>query len=136
MPDRTPGGQATGVKPRWPYQGRPQLHLLLATVPLIVGSFLPWLETGLLTLPGTSGPGLWTLCAGVVGLAGAMLRRRTVVLGHAAAVAVVGIGLPVWQIARMFRLAGWGGWFPGSGMFLVAVGGIASAVAAVRLARS
>lgn len=127
---------AAGARVRWPYQGRPQLHLLLAAVPLVVGSFLPWLETGLLTFPGTAGPGLWTLCAGVVALAGAMAKRRVIVLGHAAVVAMAGVGLPVWQVARMARLVGWEGWFPGTGMFLVLVGGVASAVAAVRLARA
>lgn len=126
---------ATSARARWPYQGRPQLHLLLAAVPVLIGSFLPWLETSLMTFPGTAGPGLWTLCAGVIALAGGMLKHRSLVLVHATIVAVAAIGLPVWQVARVLQLVGWGGWFPGTGMFLVVVGGVASATAAVRLAR-
>lgn len=110
--------------------------LLLGAFALIVGSFLPWLETGLLTFSGTAGPGLWTLCFGVIGIAGGLLRSRAVVLGHAIAVAVVALGLPAWQFARLLRLVGMSGWLPGTGMLLVIAGGVTSAVAAVRLARS
>lgn len=110
--------------------------LLVGAAALIIGSFLPWLETGLLTFSGTAGPGLWTLCFGVIGLAGGMLRSRAVVLGHAVAVSVVALGLPAWQLVRLFRLVGASGWVPGTGMLLVTAGGVTSAVAAVRLARS
>ncbi|WP_326554893.1 hypothetical protein [Micromonospora sp. NBC_01813] len=106
---------------------------LLATV----GSLLPWVITPFGPLSGTAGPGLWTLCAGFIAIAGALLPYRLVAIGHAL-VSGVGVAAIVgWQIARLIYLSSttdsWGQLIPGIGMVMVAGGAVVLLRTAIRL---
>lgn len=122
-------------RPRWPYAGRGQAQLLVASLAAIVAAFLPWLLTPVGDLGGFSGPGGVTFYIGFVGIAGSIRRRRRVVLWHAVVVAVVFAALPAWQVVRAGSVLGWRGWFPGIGLLLTFVAGLTAAYAALQLRR-
>lgn len=113
--------------------GRRQLAGAVAIV--MLGSFLPWISTALANVSGARGPGLWTFYVAMLGLAGALLpgRLHRVAGSHAALMAGVCVALPVWQLAHVVDLVGFGGWMPGPGLVLVLGGGVLSGVAAYRL---
>ena len=71
----------------------------------VVGSLLPWVSTPLGSLSGTAGPGLWTLSAGFLAIAGALLPYRRVALVHALGPGVVIAGIAGWQAARLIELS-------------------------------
>lgn len=125
------------VRARWPYAGAGQATLLLGALLMVLGSFLPWVSTPVGNLSGMSGPGLWTLSLGTVGVAGGFLRRRRIVLAHALAAGVCGVGLSAWQLARLAHIsattASWGAAVPGTGLLLVLAGGILAMRGAWRL---
>lgn len=102
---------------------------------VLVGSFLPWLFTGLGAISGGRGPGLWTAYAAILGLAAVFMPWRRVAGVHAAVVAVVAMALPVWQLVHVIGLPGSGGWFPGPGLVVVFAGGVLAAAAAVKMFR-
>lgn len=93
----------------------------------VLGSFFPWLMTPMGTLSGMAGAGLWTLSAGMLAIAGALLPFRRVALVHAAVGGLVMAGLVVWQLGRIGQISiatgSWGQLLPGMG--LVMVGGAA-----------
>jgi len=97
---------------------------------VLVGSFLPWLFTGVGALSGGRGPGLWTAYAAILGLAAIFMPWRRVAGVHAAVVALVALALPVWQLVHVVSLVGFGGWFPGPGLVVVLGGGVVAAAAA------
>jgi hypothetical protein len=113
--------------------------MLVAGLLVAFGSLLPWVTTPLGNLAGTAGPGLWTLCAGVITVAGALLPFRRIALGHALVGGVVAAGLAGWQVARIVHLSAttdaWGQLLPGIGLVMVAGGGVIALRAAVRLHR-
>lgn len=109
------------------------MYLLIAAAPMGFGSFLPWLETAFGGFSGMAGPGLVTLAGAMLLVAGALLRRRGLVVAHGAAAAAIGIGLPIWQTVRAFTLVGMAGWAPGGGMLLVLAGGIGAGMATRRI---
>lgn len=115
-----------------------QRRLLLASVLLILGGFLPWLYTFAGTVSGIRGAGLYTFYAGMLALAGALLPARwsAAALLQAVIVAIPGIVLPVWQVARMLTLVGTQGWAPGPGLVMTFGGGVLCAVAARDLHRA
>lgn len=115
---------ATSVAGPWPYVGRGQRRMLIASVIVIVGSVLPWVDTVAGVFLGVEGAGLWTLAAGGIGLAGGVLRRRRLVIAHAVVVAVVPLVLATWQLMRLLGLCGGGACVPGIGLGLVLFGGI------------
>lgn len=123
---------------RWPYLGRPQVLLLIAGLITMIASFLPWLDTAFGGTNGAAVGGLYTFCAGLIALPGAMLRRRGVVVGHALVLAVVGIAVPVWRLVwALSLLPGLGqAWLPGSGLLLVLISGGVAAYVAVTLLRT
>jgi hypothetical protein len=114
--------------------GRPGLRrhpdqrlLLLGSAGVLLGSFLPWLQTGLGTLSGFEGAGIYTFYAGVLGLAGALVPSRTLAIWQGAIMAAAAIGLPLWQVARALNLVGLSGWTPGVGLALVFGAGVFTA---------
>lgn len=109
--------------------------LLLAVLLVTVGSFLPWLYVGGVPKSGALGPGLWTFYGAMLGFAGAMLPYHRVGAGHAAVMAGIALGVPLWQVVHVLDLVGAGGWMPGPGLVMVAGGGILAGVAAARLWR-
>ncbi|MEZ5216344.1 MAG: hypothetical protein R2705_20675 [Ilumatobacteraceae bacterium] len=104
--------------------------LLLAAGGMIIGSFLPWVQTGFGMYRGVAGAGLWTFYVGVLALAGALVPVRWVALGHALVAGAVAVSLPAWQFLRLFRRVGFTGWSPGTGLWVVFVAGIAALVSA------
>jgi hypothetical protein len=109
-----------------------QRRLLAASLLLIFGGWLPWLYTGVGTISGARGAGLWVFYAGLLALAGGLLPPRfsTASLVQAALVAVVGMILPLWQVGRMLSLVGTQGWLPGPGLVMSFFGGLLCALAA------
>jgi hypothetical protein len=106
----------------------------------VVGSLLPWVSTPLGTLSGTAGPGLWTLSAGFLAIAGALLPGRRVAITHAllagAAVAVIA----GWQVVRLVQISAatdsWGQVLPSIGLVMVAGGAVVLLRTAWRLFRA
>ena len=114
-------------------RSRSSRHLLGASLMILVGAFLPWIHTAAGNILGIHGPGLVTMYAAFLGIAGAIVRSPRVVSVHAALVAVPALVLPVWQVARFVSRVGFEGWMPGAGVVLTFGGGVLAAVAAVRL---
>ena len=135
MADSTPSGASAATRPRWPYQGTPQVLLLIAGLVATIASFLPWLETPFGSASGAVVGGSVTFYAAVFAVPGALWRRRGVVVAHALILAVPGIMVPLWRFTwAMGRLPGLGeAWLPGPGMVLVLISGFVAAYAAVRL---
>ncbi|MGJ9413247.1 hypothetical protein ACHAAC_11130 [Aeromicrobium sp. CF4.19] len=116
-----------------PVTRRPARTMALVAVLLVViGSFLPWVHTPIGNVSGGRGAGLWTAYAAFVGLAGTLMPWHRVGAGHLAVFAVVALALPAWQLLHLVNLVGFGGWMPGTGLVLVAVGGVLAATAALR----
>lgn len=115
-----------------------QRRLLLASVLLILGGWLPWLYTGVGPVSGIRGAGLWIFYAGLLALAGALLPGRFSMLAlvQAVIVAVPAIVLPVWQLLRVLSLVGTQGWLPGPGLVMTFAGGVLCAIAARDLLRT
>lgn len=121
---------------RWPYAGPGQPRLLAASLLALVGAFLPWIDTFAGNLMGFQGGGLWTFSAGGIGLAGALMHRRTIVLGHAVVLGVVATGITVWQLLSLARLGCMpSGCFVSIGWALTLMGGALGLTAAWRLWR-
>lgn len=94
----------------------------------VVGSLLPWVTTPLGSLYGTAGPGLWTLSAGFLAVAGALLPFRKVAIAHCLAPGFAISAIVVWQVARLGQLSAatdaWGQLLPGMGLVMAAGGGV------------
>lgn len=102
---------------------------------VIMGSFMPWIDTAAGAISGARGAGLWTFYASMLGLAGGMVPSRRLAGLQAAVFAAVAIILPSWQAVHLLRLVGFSGWLPGPGLVLVFGGGVLAATAARRLLR-
>lgn len=105
-----------------------------------IGSLLPWVSTPFGSLSGTGGGGLWTLSAGFVAIAGALLPYRKVAIAHCllpgAAIAVIAI----WQVGRLINLSAqldsWGQLLPGIGLVMVSGAAVILLRTGVRLIRT
>lgn len=107
---------------RWPHAGRGQGRLLLAALGIVVAAFLPWVNTAFGSFTGMAGPGVPTLYVGVLGIAGALVRRRWLARWHALVVGVVAIAMPLWQLARLTQLCTLDACLPGAGLLLTLAG--------------
>lgn len=100
----------------------------------MVGALLPWVRTRVGDFSGLAGPGVWTFYAASLGLAGALVRARGLALAQAVVFAVVALGLPAWQAARLLDRGlplGGDGWLPGVGLVLTVCAGLLALRAAV-----
>lgn len=135
----TPSPPATARRRGARLAARAQVRLLGASILVIFGSLLPWVSTPFGNIGGARGAGLWTLYAGVAGIAGALIPSRRLALAHAAVLTVVALALPAWQFIHLMRIGADTGSFtvavPGLGLVLVAAGGGLAAQAAARLYR-
>ncbi|MBF4163234.1 hypothetical protein ISG29_16200 [Nocardioides sp. CBS4Y-1] len=102
---------------------------------VLIGSFLPWIDTAVGSVSGMAGAGLWTFYACMLGFAGVLVPSQRLAAVQAALLAVVAVGLTGWQVGHVLNLVGTAGWMPGSGLVVVFLGGVVSAICAVRLAR-
>jgi hypothetical protein len=109
--------------------------LALLAAGVIVGSFMPWIETGLGTYRGFAGPGQYLFYAGVLGLGAGLVPVRALALVQGAVLAVVAVALPVWQIVHLVSKVGFQGWAPGLGLMLVLGCGLFAARVTLALSR-
>jgi hypothetical protein len=129
---------ATGTRRARPPATPASRSLLLASLLTIGAALLPWVATSFGTFWGLDGPGRWTLYAGFLGLAGAIVRRPGIVATHAAVLGLVAIGMPAWQLARLTAVCPPGGCLPSAGLLLTGLAGamaLRAAWLAVALAR-
>lgn len=103
---------------------------------VLIGAFLPWIYTPVGTATGLRGAGLWTMYAAFLGVAGAIIRSPRLAGIHAAALAVVAVALPVWQLIHLITKVGFGGWMPGVGLVMTLGAGVLAGTAAVSLFRT
>ena len=101
---------------------------------VLVGAFLPWVDTPVGTVAGVQGAGLWTFYAAVLGLAGVLVPVRALAVAQAAVLALSALALSAWQVVHLLSLVGMQGWLPGPGLVLTIGGGVVAAVAARGLA--
>lgn len=98
--------------------------MLVGGLVAIVGSLLPWVSTPLMSLYGTGGPGLWTLSAGFLAVAGALIPMPRLALAHAAIPGLAVGVIVIWQVARIIELSAatdsWGKLLPGMGLVMAA----------------
>lgn len=123
------------ARPRAPRRSRSSVHLLGASLMILVGAFLPWIYTGAGNVLGIRGAGLWTMYAALLGLGGAFIRSPRLASLHAAVLAVVATALPLWQVVHLLTRVGFTGWLPGAGLVLTVGGGVLAGFSAVALYR-
>lgn len=97
---------------------------------MLVGAALPWLWTSAGT---TARPWLALFYTGVIVLAGALVPWRWAAFVQAVLGAVVGIGLPLWQVLRLLSRVGFSGWLPGPGLVMVLFAGVMCLICARQL---
>ncbi|PFG42589.1 hypothetical protein ATJ88_1252 [Isoptericola jiangsuensis] len=132
------GGRTAAPRKRILHPG--SVGMLTGALLVVVGSLLPWVVTPVGSLSGTGGPGLWTLCAGFLALAGALFPRRWFAISHAllaggSAGFVVG-----WQLVRLVEVMSstdsWGQAMPGIGLVMTGGGAVVLLATGVRLLRT
>ncbi len=114
---------------------RHQNLLLLASIGMLVASFMPWVETAFGTYQGFASAGRYTFYLAFIGIAGGLVPHRIPAGVQAALVAVGGIGLPAWQCAHLLSRVGVHGWVPGTGMLIIFASGILAARSAIGIFR-
>ncbi|MQA08911.1 MAG: hypothetical protein GEU98_10275 [Pseudonocardiaceae bacterium] len=114
--------------------------MLVGGLLAVIGSLLPWVSTPMGSLSGMAGPGLWTLSAGMLGVAGALLPYRRLALMHAVVPGLAAAALVAWQVGQIGYLSAttgsWGQLLPGMGLVMVGGGGVLLLRAALRLHRA
>jgi hypothetical protein len=102
--------------------------MLVGGVLTVVGSLLPWVMTPFGSLSGAAGPGLWTLSAGWLAIAGALLPYRKVAIAHSLGPGLAVAAIVVWQVGRLVQLSAasdaWGQLLPGIGLVMVTGGAV------------
>lgn len=102
--------------------------MILGGLLTVVGSLLPWVSTPLGSLYGTAGPGIWTLSAGFIAVAGALLPFRKLAIAHSLLPGVAVAAIALWQVARLIQISAttdsWGKLLPGMGLVMVAGGAV------------
>lgn len=132
---RTPAGTPRTAPGRG-RRGPGSRRLLGASLLVLFGAFLPWISTAAGNFSGVRGPGIWTLYAAVLGIAGAIIRHRRWAAAHAAVLAAAALGLALWQVLHLVGLVGFSGWLPGPGLVMTLGGGALAASAALTLFRT
>lgn len=126
---RTTAPRTTASRTNEPPARRRILHrgtagMLVGGAIAVVGSLLPWVMTPVGSLSGTAGPGLWTLSAGFIAIAGGLLPYRTVAIAHCLLPGLGIAAIVTWQVARLAQLSAttdsWGQLLPGMGLVMAA----------------
>lgn len=111
--------------------------MILGGLLALVGSLLPWVITPFGSLSGAAGPGLWTLSAGFIAVAGALLPYRKVAIAHSLLPGLAVAAIVGWQLARLIQLSAttdsWGQLMPGIGMVMAAGGAVILIRTGIRL---
>lgn len=133
----SPTSSSTRTRARTRRRMEPARKALAGAVLMVVlGSFLPWVDTAAGSVSGARGAGLWTFYAAMMGLAGVLVPSRRAAVMQGGVLALVAIALPVWQVVHLLRLVGTAGWMPGPGLVLALGGGILAGSAAWRMLRT
>jgi hypothetical protein len=99
----------------------------------LLGGFLPWMYTGLGSISGARGAGLWVAYVAMLGLAGALLPFRRAAAVQAWVMGTVALVLPLWQVVHLVNLVGFSGWLPGPGLVMSAGAGVLALLAGRQL---
>lgn len=128
------GAGAPKVEPR--SNVHPAQRLLpLPGFGVIIGSFLPWVQTSVRSYGGFEGAGRYTFYLGVLLLGAAFLPFRRVAAAQAALAGAGSLVLSGWQVTRLVGRVGFQGWLPGSGLVLVLVSGLVTGYCVFRMLR-
>lgn len=133
---RDHAGAAGGRVRRWPPLGHGQGLLLLAAFGIMIGSFLPWVDTVGGRFWGMQGGGVWTFYAGSLALAGGLIPRRRLARINGVVAAAVAIGLPAWQLLHLSNVCDWRVCMPATGLVVVAACGAIAGRATYLLGRT
>lgn len=102
--------------------------MIVGGIITVVGSLLPWVTTPFGSLSGLVGPGLWTLSAGFIAIAGALIPHRKVAIAHCLAPGAAVAVIAAWQVAQLLYItATTGAWWqvlPGMGLVMVSGGAV------------
>ncbi len=116
------------------------IGMLVGGLMAVVGSLLPWVMTPLGVVYGTAGGGLWTLCAGFVAVAGALINHRWSAVAHCAVAGLATTGIAAWQLVHLATLSAatdsWGRLLPSIGLVMVAGAGVVLLRTGVRVWRA
>ena len=97
----------TAPQPRsrapWPYLGRPQRLLLFCGLAMWFGSLMPWVIIRPFNFSASALARSWTLWAGLMAIAGSMVRRRMLAVLSAVSSGAVVAYLTIWQLIRIFQ---------------------------------
>lgn len=97
--------------------------MLLGGLMMLIGSVTPWVMTPLITLNGMAGAGLWTLSAGFIAIAGALIPHRTSAMAQSFGPGGFAAVVVAWQLVELIRISAatdtWGKLLPGIGLVLV-----------------
>jgi hypothetical protein len=126
-----PENKPTGAKRRrlLPGQGR----LIVASLLIIAGAFIPWLQTGAGTFYHPLY--LWVFVIGVLGFSAGLVPWQTLAMWQAYATGVLSILLIAWYLLELTSLVarvGFSGWTIGAGLLLT-VGGAVLAILSGRM---
>ncbi|WP_147104352.1 hypothetical protein [Nesterenkonia populi] len=122
------------------------LAMLGAGFMLLIATFSPWVYVTLtqdiigeaFVLRGTDGPGLVTVCMGVLALAGGFFPKRRLAIAHALIAGGLTGVLVAWQTWNLISASistQWGSFLPGMGLVLSAGATLLLLHAAVRMIR-
>lgn len=111
-------------RPRWPYFGPPQKRLVFAGFGIWIGTALPWFIFRPLGISRYASPlaASWVLWAGLMAMAGAMARWRTLALLSAVMGGATALYIGFWQMLQILQRCGFDTnleCFPGPGVFAV-----------------
>ena len=120
----TKKGSTRAERPRWPYFGPPQKRLVFAGFGIWIGIALPWFIFRPLGITRYASPlaASWILWAGLMAMAGAMARWRTLALISAVMGGGTALFFGFWQMLVILQRCGFDvqlECFPGPGLFVV-----------------
>lgn len=118
----------------WPYLPSQKI-LLVAGIGILAGTALPWVLLFGKAVWGTPLAVSWTLWAGIMVLASAAVRWRTIVLVSAFIGGGVALYFGAWQTLRIMTTCFSFHCLPGPGLGLLVIGGIAALYQVVRMVR-
>jgi hypothetical protein len=102
--------------------------MIVGGITTVVGSLLPWVTTPFGSLSGMVGPGLWTLCAGFIAIAGALMPYRKIAIAHCLVPGLAVAVIAAWQVVRLLSITAttgaWGQVLPGMGLVMVSGGAV------------
>lgn len=120
---------------KWPYLGQPQKWLLIAGITMWIGSLLPWVLVLGQSLRAAPLAMSWALWAGLMTLAAASVRWRTIATFSAALGAGAALYLAIWQSTTLLKACLSTQCLPGPGVVLLFGAGIFGLLQALWLFR-